>query len=96
MLQNPQLHYLDNAATTPVRREAVEAAVQAMTEGWGNPSSRYASGTAAAAAVKALEQLPIWYIVSWFAFSFFSTSAYPNPSARTTFPSFTIPTEIEG
>ena len=45
-------HYLDNAATTPVRREAVEAAVTAMTEGWGNPSSRYALGTAAAAAVK--------------------------------------------
>ena len=45
-------HYLDNAATTPVRREAVEAAVQAMTEGWGNPSSRYALGMSAAAAVK--------------------------------------------
>lgn len=36
------MHYLDNAATTPVRPEAVQAAVQAMTEGWGNPSSRYA------------------------------------------------------
>ena len=47
------MYYFDNAATTPVRPEAVEAAVEAMTEGWGNPSSRYALGTAAAAKVKA-------------------------------------------
>lgn len=47
-------HYLDNAATTPVRAEAVQAAVQAMTEGWGNPSSRYALGTQAA------EQVKLW------------------------------------
>ncbi len=46
------MHYLDNAATTPVRPEAVEAAVKAMTEGWGNPSSRYALGSQAAATVK--------------------------------------------
>lgn len=45
-------YYLDNAATTPVREEAVQAAVQAMTEGWGNPSSRYALGTQAAERVK--------------------------------------------
>ena len=45
-------HYLDNAATTPVRPEAVQAAVEAMTQGWGNPSSRYAIGTQAAAQVK--------------------------------------------
>ena len=45
-------HYLDNAATTPVREEAVQAAVQAMTEGWGNPSSRYALGTQTAEQVK--------------------------------------------
>jgi len=45
-------HYLDNAATTPVRTEAVQAAVEAMTQGWGNPSSRYAIGTQAAAQVK--------------------------------------------
>ena len=38
-------HYLDNAATTPVRPEAVQAAVEAMTTGWGNPSARYALGT---------------------------------------------------
>ena len=28
-------HYLDNAATTPVRPEAAQAALEAMTEGWG-------------------------------------------------------------
>ena len=33
--------YLDNAATTQVCPEAVEAAVAAMTEGYFNPSSRY-------------------------------------------------------
>ena len=47
------IHYFDNAATTPVRPEAVQAAVEAMTEGWGNPSSRYALGTRAAEQVKA-------------------------------------------
>ena len=47
------IHYFDNAATTPVRPEAVQAAVEAMTEGWGNPSSRYALGTQAAEQVKA-------------------------------------------
>lgn len=45
-------HYLDNAATTPVRPEAAQAAMQAMLEGWGNPSSRYALGTQAAEQVK--------------------------------------------
>lgn len=45
------IHYFDNAATTPVRPEAVQAAVEAMTEGWGNPSSRYALGREAAARV---------------------------------------------
>ena len=46
------IHYLDNAATTPVRPEAVQAAVEAMTQGWGNPSSRYELGTEAAARMK--------------------------------------------
>lgn len=45
-------HYLDNAATTPVRQEAVQAALAAMTEDWGNPSSRYAFGQQAAANLK--------------------------------------------
>ena len=42
------IHYFDNAATTPVRPEAVQAAVEAMTQGWGNPSSRYAPARQAA------------------------------------------------
>jgi len=45
-------HYLDNAATTPVRPEAAQAALEAMTRGWGNPSSQYALGTQAAARMK--------------------------------------------
>ena len=45
-------HYFDNAATTPVRPEAARAALEAMTEDWGNPSSQYALGTRAAAQVK--------------------------------------------
>lgn len=45
-------HYLDNAATTPVRPEAAQAALEAMTEGWGNPSARYDLGTQAAARTK--------------------------------------------
>ena len=45
-------HYLDNAATTPVRTEAVQAAVEAMTALWGNPSSRYAPGVQAAQRLK--------------------------------------------
>ena len=45
-------HYLDNAATTPVRPEAVQAAVQAMEQGWGNPSAQYELGRQAAGQVK--------------------------------------------
>ena len=45
-------HYLDNAATTPVRPEAAQAALEAMTEGWGNPSARYALGTESTARLK--------------------------------------------
>ncbi len=44
--------YLDNAATTPVCPQAAKAACEAMTEGYGNPSSGYAIGQAAAAKVK--------------------------------------------
>ncbi|BDF66890.1 cysteine desulfurase [Oscillospiraceae bacterium] len=40
--------YLDHAATTPVCAAAAQAAVEAMTEGWGNPSSVYPLGKAAA------------------------------------------------
>ena len=37
-------HYLDNAATTRVCPEAADAAYQAMTEIYGNPSSTHAKG----------------------------------------------------
>ena len=45
-------HYLDNAATTQTRPEAAQAAVTAMTEEWGNPSSRYALGQEASGRLK--------------------------------------------
>ena len=45
-------HYLDNAATTQTRSEAAQAAVTAMTEEWGNPSSRYAFGQEASGRLK--------------------------------------------
>lgn len=41
--------YLDTAATTPVRREALEAAWPYLTGTFGNPSSHHAVGEAAAA-----------------------------------------------
>ncbi len=40
--------YLDHAATTPVCPQAAQAAVEVMTEGFGNPSSQYPLGRAAA------------------------------------------------
>ena len=45
-------HYLDNDATTQTRPEAAQAAVTAMTEEWGNPSSRYAFGQEASGRLK--------------------------------------------
>ncbi len=45
--------YLDNAATTPVCPQAAQAALEVMTEGYGNPSSGYAAGQAAAARLQA-------------------------------------------
>ena len=47
--------YLDNAATTRVWPEAAQAAAEAMTERYFNPSSRY---PAASGAAKALEIRP--------------------------------------
>ena len=38
------MHYLDNSATTRVCPEAAEAAVQAMTVCFGNPSSTHTVG----------------------------------------------------
>ena len=42
--------YLDHAATTPVCQEAAQAALAAMTGGFGNPSSQYPLGREAAKA----------------------------------------------
>jgi len=36
--------YADNAATTPVSREVIEAMNEAFTTAWGNPSSQHAKG----------------------------------------------------
>ena len=49
-------HYFDNAATTQVRPEAAQAALEAMTQQWGNPSSVYQFGGRAAALVKDCRQ----------------------------------------
>lgn len=43
--------YLDNAATTPVRREVLEAMWPYLTNAFGNPSSHHTVGEAAAAAL---------------------------------------------
>lgn len=45
--------YLDNAATTPVCPEAAQAALEVMTGGFGNPSSRHKRGQAALERLKA-------------------------------------------
>ena len=45
-------HYFDSAATTQVRPEAVQAAVEAMTRDWGNPSSVHSFGGQAAQRMK--------------------------------------------
>ena len=44
MLQNPEIHYLDNAATTMVAPEVADVIDKAMREHWANPSSLYAPG----------------------------------------------------
>ena len=43
--------YLDHAATTPVRREVVDAMLPFLTEAFGNPSSAHAFGRTARAAL---------------------------------------------
>jgi cysteine desulfurase len=43
--------YLDHAATSPVRREVVDAMLPFLTEVYGNPSSAHAYGRAARAAL---------------------------------------------
>ena len=44
MLHDPNIHYLDNAATTMVNPEVIETITQAMAEHWANPSSLYTPG----------------------------------------------------
>lgn len=46
------MHYLDNAATTPVRPEAVRAIEEALTENFGNPSSLHGLGVRAERTLK--------------------------------------------
>jgi cysteine desulfurase len=43
--------YLDNAATTPVRPEVLEAMMPFLTRWFGNPSSHHTVGEAAAEAL---------------------------------------------
>ena len=47
--------YLDHAATTPVCPEAAQAALEVMTEGFGNPSSLYSLGKNAARRLTAMQ-----------------------------------------
>ena len=51
MLQDPKLHYLDNAATTIVAPEVADVIDKAMREHWANPSSLYAPGAQSEAAL---------------------------------------------
>ena len=53
MLQNPELHYLDNAATTIVAPEVADVINKAMREHWANPSSLYAAGARSEEALNA-------------------------------------------
>ena len=53
MLQNPELHYLDNAATTMVAPEVADVIDKAMREHWANPSSLYGPGARSEEALNA-------------------------------------------
>jgi cysteine desulfurase len=56
--------YLDNAATTPVRREVLEAIWPFLTGDFGNPSSHHALGDAAARSLaSARGELAFWFRV---------------------------------
>jgi cysteine desulfurase len=48
--------YLDNAATTPLSEKVLEAMLPILKEGYGNPSSIYAQGREAKAAVEAARE----------------------------------------
>ena len=51
MLSDPQLHYLDNAATSRVDPAVAQAITTAMMEHWANPSSLYDPAVAAQDAI---------------------------------------------
>ena len=53
MLSDPQLHYLDNAATSRVDPAVAQAITTAMVEHWANPSSLYDPAVAAQDAIAA-------------------------------------------
>ena len=53
MLHDPELHYLDNAATTIVAPEVADVIDKAMREHWANPSSLYAPGARSEEALNA-------------------------------------------
>lgn len=53
MLYNPDLHYLDNAATTIVAPEVADVIDKAMREHWANPSSLYGPGARSEEALNA-------------------------------------------
>lgn len=53
MLSDPQLHYLDNAATSRVDPAVAQAISEALTELWANPSSLYDPAVAAQDAIAA-------------------------------------------
>ena len=52
MLSDPQLHYLDNAATSRVDPAVAQAVSEALTELWANPSSLYDPAVAAQDAIQ--------------------------------------------
>ena len=53
MIQDLNIHYLDNAATTMVAPEVADVIDKAMREHWANPSSLYAPGARSEEALNA-------------------------------------------
>lgn len=45
--------YLDNSATTPLKKEVLDKMMPYLTENYGNPSSIYSIGRSAKAAIDA-------------------------------------------
>ena len=56
MLHDPELHYLDNAATTIVAPEVADVIDKAMREHWANPSSLYVPGARSEEALNAARE----------------------------------------